>query len=125
MSLTPRTFAAIVGALLLLGAIIALAMPITVNNGADTVKGGDAFKGVNQMVSMQASGQEIADAMYPEFADTGRKPLAEQCADAVGTRRTWGWPAAGVGAVVLLGLCWFGPRRDAKPRPDAVPGSRG
>lgn len=107
MTLTPRRFARIVGGLLLLGAIVALALPITVKDGpgagAESVQCGDAFKGVSQDAHLRDSGQEIADAMYPEFADAGGVPLAEQCASAVSTRRAWGWPVAVLGVIVLAG----------------------
>lgn len=119
MTLTPRLFARIVGGLLLLGAVGALALPITIADGpgagADTVACGDGFKGVSQDANLRDTGREIADAMYPQFADEGGTSLAEQCASAVSTRRAWGWPVAGLGVIVLAGsfVTFAAPRRAA------------
>lgn len=103
MTVTPRLFARIVGGLLVLGALIALILPASIDDGSDNVSCGNAFSGVDKNVGYRDAGKEIADAMYPGFADDDPVTLEEQCGDAIGTRRVWGWPIAGIGLVALAG----------------------
>lgn len=93
--MTVRTFALIVGTLLALGAFIGLALPVSVDNGDDTVSCGNALRGLS--LEAQRS-EDIADAFGSEPSG-----IVDDCEDGIGTRRSWGWPLVGIGVVVALG----------------------
>lgn len=101
--MTARTYASIVGALLALGAFIALALPVSIDTPDKTVGCGNAFRGL----SLEA--QRSAD-MANAFG-SGESTIVSDCRDAIGSRRGWGWTLVGIGVVVGVGGAVIRPTR--------------
>lgn len=80
MSLSPRVFAAALGALAGLAGLIALVIPLSIRDGLDRV--------------------DCGSAISPQGGSALEELL---CEDAVSSRRAWAWPLGIVGAVVLTG----------------------
>lgn len=115
MTLTPQAFAAIVGGLLTLIAIIMLALPVSVS-GSDTTYGcGTAFTGLDrsdiQAEDYRNAGREIGAAQYGTIpaglVDT--TDLLERCEDRITTQRLIGYPLGGIGLIVLAGAAMIRP----------------
>ncbi len=104
MSVTPRTFAAVLGGIALLIGLLALAIPTSVDqSGGGTLSCGSGFTGVSEEVGYADTGKSIADTMYPSFADDDEKTYEAQCEDKIGARRAWGWPVFALGGIVAAG----------------------
>lgn len=104
LSVTPRLFAKIMGGVALLVGLLALVLPISVDRSSGgQLSCGDGFKGLSEQAGYADAGREIADAMYPSAADDDVVSYEEQCADAIGIRRAWGWPVLALGGVVVVG----------------------
>lgn len=99
---SPRWFVAIVGGILLLIGIIALAVPVNAERGIHSVECGSGFRGLSSKPGFADAGIAVGGAMYGDFTEP-EETLEELCDDAIGSRRAWGWPVGGVGAAVLLG----------------------
>ncbi len=99
--MSPRSFAILAGAALVVGAFIALLLPVTIDDGGEVSCGNGLASEVDD-VKMHDLGREIAQIQVYGGV-TEESTLAQQCDDAITTRRTWGWPVAGLGAFVLLG----------------------
>jgi hypothetical protein len=109
---SPRWFAGIVGGILLLIGIIMLATPVTAERGSDSARCGTGFQGASPDAGYKDAGISIADAMYGDFTEP-ETTFEELCNDAIGTRRAWGWPVGGLGAIVVLGAALVrAPARD-------------
>jgi hypothetical protein len=127
VSLTPRTFAAIVGGLLTLVAIVVLVWPVSVASADDdiTYGCGSALAGLNrsdiEAEDLRNAGREIGAAQYgtiPSLVDT--TDLVERCEDRISTQRTWGFPIGGLGLIVLAGsFVNFAPPRRPTATADA------
>jgi hypothetical protein len=118
---SPKMFAAVLGGIMLAIGFFALALPITVDDTADSVSCGSGFGGLSNDAEMRDLGHDIGATMYGTASDSD---LGGQCTDAISTRRAWGWPVGGVGAVVLLGALLIkqpGPQRPAPAASAATP----
>lgn len=88
MTVSPRVFAAVTGGLIALVGVIAI-MFVPVSASYQTALGFTAHTTCGTTLNADLdrfSGQTLAE-----------------CEDAVGTRRAWGWPALGLGVLVLAG----------------------
>ena len=99
MTVTPRTFAAILGALMALAGIIALSIPITA--AYDSGLFGDATVRCGSAFATESLGGDALAA----------------CDDAVGDRRAWGWPLLIAGAVALAGAAFISSAGASRPEP--------
>lgn len=89
--MSPRAYAGLVGAVLLLAGLIGLVMPVTAT-AAGTWTG-------------QELAVECGTALAPaaDDGDLSTRNFERVCGEAISGRRTWTWPLAGVGALVVLG----------------------
>jgi hypothetical protein len=115
--MTARTYASIVGALLALGAFIALLIPVTVDDGGEAISCGNGIVSKTRNVEMYDAGREIGRMMA--YGEAEESTLAAQCEDAIGIRRAWSWPACGIGVVVFFGGMLIQPKRPAPAERDA------
>lgn len=99
--MSPRSFAAAVGGVMLLIWLIALAIPVTVDDGGTSVDCGSGFAGLSTEPGSRDAGHDIGAAMRGDFSSSS--DLEGDCEEDISARRAWGWPVGGVGAVVLLG----------------------
>lgn len=115
--MSPKLFAAVVGGILTLVGLIALSLPISVEDHISMVECGSGFRGLSSEASLTDGGRSVGRAITGDF-NAPAVTLEEQCADKIGSRQAWGWPVGGIGAIVLLGaLVIQTQQQPIRPRP--------
>lgn len=98
--MSPRMFAAFVGSVLVLVALVLLLIPVSVDDPLPAVLGG----GTTQTA--------CGGPMSPKSGLGGESKAL--CSDAIGSRQVWTFGLLGAGALVLLGAAVV---RQPKPEP--------
>lgn len=115
----PRIFAGIVGGILTLVGLLALAIPVSVDDGATSVSCGSGFSGLSSAPGLHDAGHELgAIIAYGVPVNTPyAETLEAQCEDKLGDRQAWGWPVGGLGVIAAAGSLLIHPRPRARPTP--------
>jgi hypothetical protein len=117
-------FAAVVGGAMVLIALIALAIPMKIDDAGHSVTCGSGFAGLSAEPGNRDTGHDIGAIMYGDL--TSSSDLEGECQRKVDARQAWGWPVGGIGAVVLLGalVIQMSPRTPADAQqPKRTPGT--
>lgn len=131
--MSPRTFAAVVGIVLIFIGIAVLAQGANVANpqGYSTLDCGSALSPNTKKLIHDADVDQLSDAMLGLPADAEPMAGVRSCEDTLSTRHMFGWPLSGLGVLLLAGAalvrtkdssppewasCWLTPSR-ATTRP--------
>lgn len=108
MSVTPRTFTAVLAGAVLLAGLLGLFWMVRIPSPADTderlicgiglVRSPSFERNLEDALQQPLTGVSSIGALFG-----GPSTWAQECASRTATRRLWAWPAAVVGGVVLLG----------------------
>ncbi|WP_344415053.1 hypothetical protein [Amycolatopsis minnesotensis] len=116
--MVPRLLAGLVATALLVTGIIALASTITAapDGRGLVVRCGSAFAPDDSQANLFAKARELDAELTgnrPELGGPGAI-YAWACDDAIGMRRLWAWPLAGIGALGLVAAVAVRRRRSAE-----------
>ncbi|RZQ59855.1 hypothetical protein [Amycolatopsis suaedae] len=117
--MSPRQFAALVAAALLIAGIIGLSVTVT----ATTATNRSVECGTGWAESSASTFQsDLADAMFADARGTASRGNAESvCEEATTDRRLWAWPLVGLGAIGLFGALVVRREREEPTARDTEP----
>lgn len=99
----PNVFIAILGGIACAIGIIALALTISIDGPRGQIACGNGFA-LNTFDAEHAGGvEDFRSTLSGGGRAVDRNQWVDECESAVGTRRAWGWPLAGLGAAALVG----------------------
>lgn len=112
--MTPRAFLGVIGVFTLIGALVALWTPITLEDtdvGGTPVACGDAFSSARGNAAVVDQRNEMGRNLTGERDTYPRRDYVAECRDAKRMYQVWATPLAIVGGALLLGAV-LGRRRD-------------
>lgn len=121
----PRTFVIVAALIVAIGGLILLSVNVSATaDGGKTVACGSGFKTDMSQAAHDQSVGTLTNAMMADegytsylYAGTNVDGYQRACADALSTRRTWGFGLLAIGALALVG----GAVVRTTPRPAAKP----